>query len=313
MAQLQWQFDAPSGTYKQHTLSRKLYERAVEESVFMDHVAPIEGFGRKKGENVTLTRLSTISEPTSANLLEGERIPEDSWSLSTTSVTVREIGRALPYSSLVQDLSFFDIENPIQRALKDQMKLVMDTKAATAFKTAKVKYIPTGLASATWDTDGTASTTASANLNVFHVEEIADYMYDTLRIPTIGDGYVAICRNLALRGIKRDPDWEEWHKYTDPAAKFNGEVGMIEGVRFIKTNHANALSKTGTSSVLGECVFFGEDGVAIAEVLTPELRAAQPADFGRSKAVAWYGILEFCLIWDTANAGEARVVHVTSA
>lgn len=313
MAQLQWQFDAPTGTYKQHTLSRKLYEQAVAESVFMDHVTPIESFGKKMGENVTLTRLATLSEPTSVTLTEGERIPEDQWSISTTSITVVEIGRSVPYTSLMTDLSAFDLENPIQRALKDQMKLALDTKASNAFQNAKVKYIPTGLSTGTFDTDGTASTTASANLNVFHVEEIADYMYDTLLVPPIGDNYVAICRNLALRGIKRDPDWEEWHKYTDPSAKFNGEVGQIENVRFIKTNHSNALSKVGTSSVLGECVVFGEDSVALAEVLTPELRSAQPADFGRSKAVAWYGILEFGIIWDTANAGQARVVHVTSA
>jgi hypothetical protein len=50
----------------------------------------------------------------------------------------------------------------------------------------------------------------------------------------------------------------------------------------------------------------------MAEVLTPEMRAGIPADFGRSKAVAWYGILEFGVIWTTANAGEARIVHVSS-
>ena len=46
--------------------------------------------------------------------------------------------------------------------------------------------------------------------------------------------------------------------------------------------------------------------------MTPELRAAIPGDFGRSKAVAWYGILEFGIIWDTGSAGEAKVVHVSS-
>jgi len=149
---------------------------------------------------------------------------------------------------------------------------------------------------------------------VFHVEEIADYMWDTLRVPKwSGDDYVAICRTLALRGIKRDPTWEEWKKYNTPEVKANGEVGRLEGVRFIQTNHNNALGKVGTSSVLGECVFFGQDSVALAEVLTPELRAAIPQDFGRSKAVAWYGILAFGIIWDTSNAGEARIVRVTSA
>jgi N4-gp56 family major capsid protein len=314
MAQFQWQFDAPTGVFKQHALSRRLYWAALENSVFMDHVSAIPSFGKNKGENVTLTRISSISEPTSANLTEGERIPEDSHSISTVAILAVEIGRAVPYTSLSQDLSFFDVQNSIQRRLRDQMRLVMDTKAAAAYKAAQVKYIPTGLAGGTFDTDGTASTSATANWNVFHIEEVRDYLFDTLQTPPAeGDDYIAIFRTLGLRGIKRDPAWEEWHKYTDPQAKFNNEIGRIENVRHIETNHANALAKKGTGSVLGEGVVFGSDNVALAEVMTPELRAAMPDDFGRSKAVAWYGILEFGLIWDTANAGEARVVHVTSS
>ena len=106
--------------------------------------------------------------------------------------------------------------------------------------------------------------------------------------PWEGDDYVAIFRTLGLRGIKRDPTWEEWHKYTDPQAKFNNEIGRIENIRHIETNHNLALRKQGTNSVLGEGVVFGEDSIAMAEVLTPELRAEVKADFGRSRAVAWY-------------------------
>ena len=311
-AQFQWQFDAPTGTYKSHAMSKRLYEKAIADSVFADHVTPVEGFGKKMGDTVTITRLSQLAEPTSILLNEGERIPEDQYSLSTTSITVSEIGRSVPYTGLIEDLSLFDLENPIQRTLKSQMGLSLDTLIATAFKTAKIKYAPTGLASYNIATNGTFGAAATANLNVYHIEEIADYMYDTLFVPQIGDSYVGIFRHLALRGIKRDPDWVEWHKYTDPQAKFNGEVGRIEGVRFIDTNHNAALGKVGTGSVLGEGVVFGEDAVALAEVLTPELRAAMPADFGRSKAVAWYGILQAGMVWDTGNAGEAKVVHVGS-
>lgn len=312
MAQFQWQFDAPTGTFKQHALSRRLYLAALENSVFMDHVQPIEGFGKKQGENVTLTRIQNITEPTSIDLTEGVRIPEDDYSITTTSITVVEIGRAVPFTSFAEDLSFFDIENSIQNKLMEQMRLGLDTKVATAFKTAQIKYVPTGLTSNNITTNGTAGAAATANMNVFHVEEIRDYLFDTLHTPQIDGNYVGIFRTLGLRGIKRDPAWEEWHKYTDPAAKFNNEIGRIEEVRFIETNHNRALGKVGTSSVLGEGVVFGMDGVAMAEAETPELRAAMPQDFGRSKAVAWYGILEFGLIWDTGNAGEARVVHVTS-
>jgi N4-gp56 family major capsid protein len=309
-----WVYDAPTGVYKQHAMSMELYDAALEESKFVEHTQPVDGYGRGRGENVTLTRVANITEPTSATLSETDRISVDDFSLSTTSITVVELGRAIEFTSLSNDLSEFNVENPIQRKLRGQMALTLDTKAAAAFQTAKIKYAPTGLASRNIATNGTFGTAATANMNVWHCEEIRDYLYDTLHCPMIGDSYVGIFRTLGLRGLKRDPDWVEWHKYTDPASKFNSEVGRLEEIRFIETNHAKALQKVGTSSVLGEGVVFGEDAVALAEASTPELRVEINVgqDFGRSHAVAWYGILEFGIIWDTGNAGQARIVHVGS-
>jgi len=313
MAQFTWTFDAPTGTYKNHRLSAKLWDAAVQNSVFVDHTRPVDGYGRNAGESVTLVRVRNITEPTSADLDESMRIPEDEFDLSTRQITVKELGRSVPFTNLANDLSKYDVENPIQRKLRDQLRLVMDTKCSVAFKSAQVKYVPTGAASNNITTNGTPGAAATSNMNFFHVEEIRDYMFDTIHVPPVeGDNYVGIFRTLGLRGLKRDTKWEEWHKYTDPQAKYTGEVGQIEGIRFIETNHARALGKIGTASVLGEGVVFGEDGVVLAEAMTPELRAAIPGDFGRSKAVAWYGILEFGIVWDTGNAGEARIVHVSS-
>lgn len=314
MANFTWTFDAPTGTYKSHAMSNKLWEASVSNSVFMDHVRPIDGFGRKQGETVTLVRVANVTEPTSAQLQEAVRIPEDDFSLSTTTITVQELGRSIPYTSLSMDLSKFDLENPIQKKLREQMRLTLDTMAAGAFKTASVKYVPLTATTNSITTNGTPGGTAASNMNMFHVEEIRDYMYDTLKVPPLeGDDYIGIFRTRGLRGIKRDPDWEEWHKYTDPTVKFNGEVGRIESVRFIETNHSQALGFSGTANVLGEGVVFGDDAVAMAEAMTPELRAAIPGDFGRAKAVAWYGILNFGIIWNTGNPGEAKIMHVTSA
>lgn len=279
----------------------------------MDFVRPVEGFGRKMGDTVTLTRIRNITEPTSGTLIEGQRIPEDTLSISTTSITVSEYGRAIPYTSLADDLGYFDLESPIQIKLRDQMQLTLDTAAAAAFKSAKVKYAVTGPAANSIATTGTFGATSSDNMSVWQLEQIRDYLFDTLYAPPYeGDDYIGVFRTLGMRGIKNDPAWETWHKYTDPEAKYNGEVGRIEGIRSIETNHSTAFGKVGTASALGEGVVFGQDAVALAEVLTPELRASIPSDFGRSKAVAWYGILAFGPVWDTANAGEARIVHVGS-
>lgn len=315
MANHTWSYDAPSGVYKSHAMSEELRHAAIAETKFMQFVRAEPGYGKKKGESLTISRVSNMTVPTNARLTEGVRISEDTVTLSTVAITVAEWGRAVPYTNLAEELSKFDPESYIQKALKDQMKLVLDNAAAAAYKTAKVKYIPTGVAAGTFDTDGTASTTATANMNVFHVEAIRDYMYKDLNIPPYeGDDYIALVATKAKRGIISSPDFETWHKYTDPESKYNSEIGRIENCRFIEINNASALSNSkGSGSVLGECVFFGADNVVMAVALDPELRADPPQDFGRRKAVAWYGILEFGLVWDTANAGEARIVHVTSA
>lgn len=318
MANQTWSFDAPSGTYKNHAMSSDLRKASIAESKFMQFVKPENGYGKKKGESVTITRVRNLALPANGKLTEGVKIPEDILALSTIAITVVEWGRAVPFSSLAEDLSVFNLENVIQRALKDQMKLVMDGAACDAFQNAKVKYRPTGVASATITYDGVVSANAiGSNLNVYHIEQIRDEMYANLHVPAFeGDDYIGLVSTKAKRGIVSDPNWEEWHKYTDPASKYNSEIGKLENIRFIEINNLGALSGSLGSGVLGEAVIFGADAVAMALVQDPELRAMVPQDFGRSKAVAWYGILQFGLIWDTSGSaaatldGEARIIHV---
>ncbi len=315
MATMSWTYDGPTGVYKNHALSADIRMAAIAQTKFMQFTFTENGMGKRKGEAVTITRISNISVPSDDSLVELERIPEDDFSLSTQQIAVAEHGRAVPYTSLLNDLSAFDLENAVQKQLRNQMALRLDYAAAAAFKLGMVKAIPDGVASLTFDTDGTASTQATSNLNQYHVEQIRDYLFSTLLVSPYSNGdFMCLASTKALRGIKRDPNWEKWKVYGDPEAKASGEVGRIEGVRFIEVNNASALSNSlGLNSVLGEAVFFGEDAVAMANVLDPELRAKESEDYGRSKGVAWYGIYGFAQVWsDSANPGESRVVHVTS-
>ena len=317
MATHSWANGAPSGVYQNHELSSKIRMASSKEAKFMQFVKPEEGYGKKKGEDITVTRVSNVTVPSDDTLNEGVRIPEDTISLSTQAIAAVEHGRAIPYTSLSQDFAHFDLGNAIQKKLKDQLKLSLDISAAAKFKAGQILAIPDGISSTTFETDGAVSTTAASNLNMYHVESIRDYMFSTLNIaPYMDDDYVCIMITQAKRGLMRDPAWVDWKKYTDPAAKFNGEVGRIENIRFVETNHTSALSQNkGTGSVMGEAVFFGEDPVVMAVAEDPHLKFEDNVgnDFGRAKSVAWYGIYGFGQIWsDSANAGEARVVYMTS-
>lgn len=314
MANFTWTYDAPTGVYKSHNLSEQLRFGAVAEAKFMQFVKPEPGYGKNKGDTVTITRVSALTIPTNGRLTEGLQIPEDSLTLTTVGITVNEWGRAVPFTSFSEDLSSYNTENIVQRTLKDQMKVILDNGAATAFKSGQIVATPTAINAVTFATNGSAGAQALVNANLYLVEQIRDYMYSTLRVPPYeADDYIGICSTKFKRGLMTDPAWEDWQKYTDPQAKFNSEVGRIENIRFVETNNLGALSGSlGSGGVLGEAVIFGQDAVAMAVAIDPELRAAIPGDFGRQKAVAWYGILDFGVVWTTANAGEARIVHVSS-
>lgn len=311
-----WTYDAPSGVYKNHALSSNIRMASIAMTQFMQFSKPVDGYGLHKGSNVTITRVSNVAVPSDDSLVELERVPEDSLSLSTQAISVAERGRAIPYTSLSLDLAHFDLENSIQKKLRDQLALRLDYLCAAAFKEGQVKAIPDGVASLTMDTDGTASTTAASNINVYHVEQLRDQMYTTYNMsPYQGGDFMCVISTKGRRGIIRDPNWEKWKTYMDAEAKFNGEIGRIEGVRFVESNNVSALSGSlGSGGVLGEAVFFGDDPVVMASVKDPELLAKESEDYGRSKGVAWLGTYGFGQIWkDSATAGEARVIHVTSA
>ncbi len=316
MSTFTWSLDITDGVMINHALSGKIRFASVADTQFVRFTRPEPNYGKNRGGSITIQRVRNIAEPTTAILDEQTRIPVDTIALSTTSVTPVEIGRAVEYTSLVNQLNNFNMDEPIQRKLKSQLSLILDTMAAAAFKTAKIKYIPTSLTGGTYDTDGTPSTAATANLTIEHLGSIRDYLKRTVHAePWEGGDYVGIFDTKALRGIKQDPVFIEWSKYIRPGdVLFNSEVGKVEQIRLLESVHTNALSGTkGTGSVLGEGVVFGSDAVAMAEVITPHMRAAIPGDFGRVKAVAWYGDLQFGIVWDTANDGEANIIHVTSS
>jgi N4-gp56 family major capsid protein len=304
---MSWSFDAPSGVYKDHTLSSKIREAAIADAQFMRFARPETGFGKGKGQSVTITKVFPLA--LAARVSELDRLPSGRPAITTTSITVSEWGFKIPMTEFEKNLTHFDLTNQFQRALRDQMKLTMDDMVADAFKTTPIKYTP----QTTGAVINTASTfsTANANLSIADLRQIHDYLRG-LKAPKYKNGkYVGILSTKAARGIKNDPEYKDWQAPTDSAPFKDGRLRDVEGFMLIETNNQDSLDDTmGTGSVLGEAVFFGEDAVALATVDEPELRAGIPEDLGRFRDVGWVGTLEAGLVW--AEAGYARVIHVGS-
>ena len=306
---------SPSGVYKNNAMSRQLRYASIETTEFLQFVRTEPGYGRGRGESITITRTPTLVEPDNPRLNEDELIPEDAFALNTRGITVTEFGRAVTTTWKADLLSVFNLNDPVQRVLRDQMGLSLDTAAAQAFKDTQLRYVPTDANGGnTFTTNGVFGAQATVPISVPHLENMRDILFDTYHIsPYEGNNYVGIFRTRSIRGIKDDSQYEEWQKYTDPSNKFNSEVGRWEQTRLLETNHAKALANVGNNSVCGEGVVFGVDPVGSVEAQTPELRMEIAKNFGRFVSVAWYGVLEYGSVWgDSANAGEANIIYVGS-
>lgn len=314
-----WTNDVADGSVlKNHALSNALMEHAALDFVCAQFTTPVDGFGKKMGETVTLQHYKPLDVPTSAVLSETNRIPIDKLEMGSRAITVSEWGRGVQYTSLADNLSKFSPKDVVQKKLLEQMKNVIDNGAAAAFNTAKIAFQPTSLTGGTFDTDGTPSTTATANLTVAHLGLIRDYMASSIHCPFYkGNHYIGIFATKSLRGIKDDRYFQTWNQYLRKGdVIFNSEVGMVESIRLVECTNASAFTNgVGTGSVLGEGVVFGDEAVAQVEVETPHLLADPnyQSDFGRIKAVAWYGILAYATWWDSADDREAKIIRVTSA
>lgn len=325
MAGQAWAPVADGGYFANPQLSKKLRFAAQPFMKLRQMVRPEPAFGKNKGDQVDLNKLSNV-QTAGRKIGETERLPETKYLIRRTSTSIAEFGNSVPYTGKLENLSMFNVTQPIQKVLRDDQIKVMDGEVATELKTTKMKYTPTSLVAGTFVTDSATQTqTATENFKVFHLKEIVDRAIVDYVPPATGgpDGeYILVGTRKLIRSLFDDPDFQEWQKYTTGAPLIKGEVGKLYRTRIVETNSSSSFSIAGVPSstkVCGEGLFFGDDAIVEAVAVPEELRAAIPSDFGRSKSVAWYALLGFKLLWDptvdtsdNVTGGEWRVLHIGS-
>ena len=302
-------------------LSAELRRTAGPIMRFRQFVRKEPALGKNTGDTVNFTRVFKL--PNLATVVdEGDLLTEQEQTMDRGVLSIDEIGQAIPYTGKFETLSEHPIEPILMETLRMNMAESIDALIATQFKSGKVKCIPIGEAAVKFETDGLiaepAATTASHNVNTYHVKECVDKLKEEYNCPAYdGSDYVAIGITKALRGIYDSPEFKLAAQYGDPSRLFDGEVGRWYGTRFVETTNSAALGTYGNGIAPnvfgGEMVIFGADPVIEAVAIEPEIRIDLPTNFGRRKKVAWYAILGWKVTWDITNptAGKARIIHIT--
>lgn len=306
---MSWTFDAPTGTYRNHALSTDIRREAIADVQFMRFMRPEPGFGKRKGESVTITRIMSL--PHAARVQENAVLPSGRPAIETKTVGVSQWGFKIPVTEFETHLTHFNLMDPFQQALRDQISLTMDVMCADALKLTPIKYTPT-VAGGTFATNGAAAALATRNLEVQDLRRIHDRFRQDLKVPKFKNGkYVGILSTRAARGLKNDPEYKDWLAPTTSEPLISGRLKDIEGFALFETNHDEALEDlVGSSTNVGEAIFFGADAGGLVRVMDPEIRAGIPQELGTFREVGWVGTIDAFLTWERPSM--ARAIHVSS-
>ena len=325
---MSWVTDSGSNGYRTTVaVSKKVVQPAQPMMKIRQFVSVDPAFGKNKGESVQIYRAGNSDvEYDTASINELDTVPVTRTTVTPKLITVNEYARAWNYTQKLDMLSEVDIKNDVTlKSLRNHMAKTIEYHIGQAFRTSDVCYIPTSATAGTWDVDGTPSTTATANISVFHIKEIVDGMKmglfgsgNTARpVPYYADNYyMCVASTKFLRGLHDDPDFESISDYANAEGFYRGEIGRMPfyNIRFVESNFSGLLSNSkGSSGVLGEAFIFGEDPVREIVALPEEIREKVATDFGRDQAIAWYALLGWGRVWDYSTDGEEHIVRVTSA
>jgi N4-gp56 family major capsid protein len=310
-----WTADTPTGPYRNNFLSEQLYEASFEKAEVILWVEPVEGSGKKRGDTVNLFTMTGPDEVDDGALAENIRIPELPTPLSAASFLIREFGKAVTWTNIWDDWAKYDLPAFVKKRLRENMRLTLDRSAGAAFKSASISFTPTSAGTVTIDTGtptATPSVAASAAVGVTHLQLARDYAYGTLKAPYFGNGdaYIGIFNWASTRSIRTDPLFKEYYVLGHPEKLQRGEIGVVDNIRIVETNHDTVLQVVTSGGVnIGQGLVFGDESVAFAEAQTPELRMKIADDYGRSLGCAWYGQLGFGVFHPNPNIRESRIIR----
>ena len=88
-----------------------------------------------------------------------------------------------------------------------------------------------------------------------------------MNAPKINGNYVGIIHPDVSYDLMSDPKWVNVKTYSDPDGIYEGEIGKIEGVRFVETSEAKVFEGAGASGVdVYSTLILGADAYGVTEI-----------------------------------------------
>ena len=285
--------------------SKEILYRAQPNLLFAQFASFKQDLSRTAGDVIKFTRYEDLTGGSA--LSEVENIEADNIEANQVSIEVGEHGKGVGFSEYSLRTSWDDIMARATRLLGQHYGRSVDGLVRDEFNAAgSLQTLYAG---------GAGSRGALAAGSTFDVQVIKDAaeLLATGKAPKLmfggAESYVCVVNPHQARGLRDDDEWIDAHKYVTPGVNniYRGEIGMIEGVRFVETTNTTVVGTDGvikadskptgnTDAAPGsvdvhQAYFIGENAVGWAEALPVQMRDNGTIDYGRTRQLAWYSIL----------------------
>ena len=195
-------------------------------------------------ESVSRPRMRrSEAAPASALLTEGITPSDTDLKIDTVTVKPTQYGQVATITDILEDTTLLRVVSEGMSTLAKNGARIIDQVIQNNLSANATNFIYGGSATATAMIGATDTITASnvAQANAF---------LSTKAAPTIGGSYVAVAHPNVIYDLQMETGqntWIEVNKYTDHVKKiFNGEIGTLFGVRFIRSAFIQTIASTVT-------------------------------------------------------------------
>ncbi|MEM2592887.1 MAG: hypothetical protein QXI60_09900, partial [Thermofilaceae archaeon] len=238
----QWGVPSLGGVLAVPHLTAAVRKAALPRFVFRQFCRPVEGFGKRMGDEIRFPRKSGLIG-SGQELSETTLIPVTALTFDFGTLIVKEYGNAAAATLKVRTLAEVDVEQEIVDSLRDDIVKTFDKFIAAEFKKTRVKYVPTSSTGGVFLTgdnalqfkdSGGTPVVATAAFSTAHIKDIVDYMQGTLWVPGYdGENYVAVITPKSRRSVIDATDFVQAAHYGEPERLFRYEIGLLYTTRFV--------------------------------------------------------------------------------
>ena len=219
---------------------RNLLENAEPELVH-DQWAQTRDIPKHGGKKIEFRKFSQLPKALTA-LTEGVTPEGQEISVTNLEAEVKQYGGYVKVSDILQMTTIDNVIVETTDMIGSQAGRTLDTISR------EVMNAGTNVQYAEGQVSSRVTLTKDHKLTVKAVK-MAVRMLEKQHAKKINGSYIGIIHPDIAFDLTEDDRWIEAHKYAKPEELFNGEIGMIAGVRFVKTTEAKIFAKAGAGSI----------------------------------------------------------------